>query len=144
MDIDLTREHLSVCLYTVVVIVRIPEWCTSEDPGIVPPTTDPGPPDMLVLGDVDTSAARQTSAHLLMLSATNRTEPAPVAIHGVCLPALATARGRDVLERFDIVPPSPAVQRANMHALIPTSGPRAQPGFMCGTPPVSFVITASR
>ncbi|KAI0331256.1 hypothetical protein GY45DRAFT_641668 [Cubamyces sp. BRFM 1775] len=131
MDIDLTREHLSVCLYTVVVIVRIPEWCTSEDPNVMPPTTDLGPPDMLVLGDMDTPAARQTSAHLLMLSAADRTEPAPVAIHGISLPALATARGQDVLRRFDIMPPSPAVQRANMHALIPTSGPRAQPGFMC-------------
>ncbi|KAI9000776.1 hypothetical protein BD414DRAFT_12568 [Trametes punicea] len=131
MDLDLTREHLCVCMYAVVVVFRLPAHCSSDDSDAMPPSSDADPPDMLVLGDVDTPAARQTTAHLLMLSAADRTEPAPVAIHGVSLPVVATARGQDVLERFDIVPPSLSAQRANMHALIPANAPRTQPGFVC-------------
>ncbi|CDO73786.1 hypothetical protein BN946_scf185015.g114 [Trametes cinnabarina] len=134
MDIDLTHEYMSVCMYTAVVLYRLPAHLTSDD--VTRPSSadgEPGenPPDMLVLGDIDTPAARQTTAHLLMLAAADRTEPVYMAIHGISLPVLATPRGQDVLERYDIVPPPLSAQRANMHALVPAGVPRVQPGFVC-------------
>ncbi|KAI0353079.1 hypothetical protein OH77DRAFT_1427857 [Trametes cingulata] len=133
IDIDLSREHLCLCMYSVVVVYRLPKHCTSEsyESGTANADANENPPVMLVLGEMDTHAARQTTAHLLMLSAADRTEPAPVPIHSAALPVLATARGRDVLERFDIVPPSLSSQRANMHALVPAGGPRPEAAFMC-------------
>ncbi|KAI0375899.1 hypothetical protein BV20DRAFT_23587 [Pilatotrama ljubarskyi] len=78
MDIDLTREHLCICMYTVVAVYRLPKHCTgeSEKPTAASAETDENPPEVLVLGDIDTPAARQTTAHLLMLSAADLIEPA--------------------------------------------------------------------
>ncbi|KAJ2987136.1 hypothetical protein NUW54_g9518 [Trametes sanguinea] len=134
MDLDLTHEYLSVCMYTVVVVYRIPAHLTSEEaprPSDADSDVAENPPDVLVLGDIDTPAARQTTAHLLMLAAADRTEPIPLAIHGIPLQVLATPRGQDVLERYDIVQPPLSAQQANMHALVPVGLPRAQTGFVC-------------
>ncbi|KAI0700684.1 hypothetical protein C8T65DRAFT_657499 [Cerioporus squamosus] len=129
MDLDISKEHICVCMYTVLIVLRLPKHCTSDHPDTGANEAESGPPDMLVLGEMDSPAARQTNACVLTAvaegnsgmtwSSTNHSSP-----------VVTTLGGRDAFERFQVNPPSEAVQKANMHALVPLNGPTMRAGFV--------------
>lgn len=131
MDLDISKEHICVCMYTVLIVLRLPKHCTSDHPHSVANEVESGPPDMLVLGELDSPAARQTNACLLT-PVVEDTDVMTWSSTNHSSPVVATMSGRDAFERFQVTPPSEAVQRANMHALVPLNGPTMRAGFVSG------------
>ena len=76
-------------------------------------------------------AARQTNACLLT-PVVEDTDVMTWSSTNHSSPVVATMSGRDAFERFQVTPPSEAVQRANMHALVPLNDPTMRAGFVSG------------
>ncbi|RDX49386.1 hypothetical protein OH76DRAFT_1403606 [Lentinus brumalis] len=144
MDLDISKEHICVCMYTFMVVLRLPKHCTSDHLHAGANEVESGPPDMLVLGEMDSPAARQTDACLLtpVAEGSSRTTWSSITNSS---PVVATLRGRDAFERFHVTPPSEAAQKANMHALVPLNGPAVRTGYVSArfSPDGSHVAAAT-
>ncbi|RPD56591.1 hypothetical protein L226DRAFT_502116 [Lentinus tigrinus ALCF2SS1-7] len=128
MDFDISKEHICLCMYTFLVLIRLPKHFTSDFPHAGPNEAE-NPPDMLVLGEMDSPAARQTNACLLT-PVVEDNDAMTWSSTDDSSPVVTTLSGRGAFERFQVTPPSEAAQKANMHALVPLNSPRMRAGFV--------------
>ncbi|KAI0746344.1 hypothetical protein C8Q80DRAFT_767425 [Daedaleopsis nitida] len=145
MDIDLSKEHLCICMYSVIVVFRLPKHWTSDVSGELGREVEQDPTDMLVLGDIDSPAARQSNAFTLTPAMVGRTEHSIEASVKFPYPVVASPVGADAFERYHVTPPSEAARKANMQALVPMGGLQSQPGFVCArfSPDGKHIVAAT-